>query len=221
MTAPVQIVWFKRDLRVTDHAPLARACIAGTILPVFAWEPSVWVGDDYAAQHQVFALECIKELRQQLLALGLTLIEWPLGIIDALQHIRQHHIIAGLWSHEETGNGATFHIDRAVAGWFKVHQVNWHEIQQHGVTRRLKSRDVWNANWEYQMQQPLAVLPINISAGAIIKIPKIAGPIATGVDKESRQHRGIAVASTLFQSFLQGRASHYRRSQQSRQDKGQ
>src|SRR5450830_77077 len=211
MIDPTQIVWFKRDLRVTDHAPLAQACMAGLVLPIFAWEPSVWAGDDYAAQHQAFARECLLALRQQLSALGLTLIEWPLGIIDALQHIRQRYLIAGLWSHEETGNSATFDIDRAVAGWCKAHQVTWQEIPQHGVVRRLKNRNIWNANWERQMQQPLTVLPTHISAGPIIQIPQIAQPIAAGTDKPNRQHGGTLAASKLFESFLQGRAANYRR----------
>ena len=46
MTSPLHIVWFKRDLRVQDHAPLVAACSAGEVLPLFAWEPTVWVGDD-------------------------------------------------------------------------------------------------------------------------------------------------------------------------------
>ncbi|BCM23847.1 cryptochrome/deoxyribodipyrimidine photo-lyase family protein [Methyloradius palustris] len=211
MTAPVQIVWFKRDLRVTDHAPLAQACLAGPVLPIFAWEPTVWVGDDYVAQHQAFARECLQELRQQLATLGLTLIEWPLGIIDALQDIRQRQQIAGLWSHEETGNGATFDIDRLVASWCKAHQVNWHEIPQHGVVRRLKNRNVWNANWERQMQQAVAMLPTNINAGPVIQISQIGQPIAAGTDKPNRQHGGTVAASKLFEGFLQGRAANYRR----------
>jgi len=39
---PVQIVWFKRDLRVTDHAPLAAAAGLGPVLPLFVVEPGFW-----------------------------------------------------------------------------------------------------------------------------------------------------------------------------------
>ncbi|HBP78091.1 MAG TPA: hypothetical protein DD685_04185, partial [Halomonas sp.] len=34
--APLQVVWFKRDLRIHDHAPLANAAAAGPVLPLFA-----------------------------------------------------------------------------------------------------------------------------------------------------------------------------------------
>ena len=56
---PIHIVWFKRDLRIVDHAPLVAACNAGNVLPIFCWEPTVWAGDDYARQHQIFAQECL------------------------------------------------------------------------------------------------------------------------------------------------------------------
>jgi deoxyribodipyrimidine photolyase len=42
----LEVVWFKRDLRVSDHAPLAEACAraratGGFVLGFYAIEPSV------------------------------------------------------------------------------------------------------------------------------------------------------------------------------------
>ncbi|RYG79465.1 hypothetical protein EON77_09085, partial [bacterium] len=31
----VQVVWYKRDLRVTDHRPLVEAAARGTVLPLY------------------------------------------------------------------------------------------------------------------------------------------------------------------------------------------
>jgi deoxyribodipyrimidine photolyase len=39
MSEGVHCVWFKRDLRVFDHAPLAKAVRAGRVLPVYRVEP--------------------------------------------------------------------------------------------------------------------------------------------------------------------------------------
>ena len=39
MTAGVQVVWFKRDLRVNDHRPLARAAERGPIVGLWVYEP--------------------------------------------------------------------------------------------------------------------------------------------------------------------------------------
>ena len=37
----MHVVWFKRDLRVRDHAPLAEAARAGRVLPLYVFEPEV------------------------------------------------------------------------------------------------------------------------------------------------------------------------------------
>jgi deoxyribodipyrimidine photo-lyase len=31
---PLQVVWFKRDLRLVDHRPLLQACQQGPVLPL-------------------------------------------------------------------------------------------------------------------------------------------------------------------------------------------
>ena len=41
------VVWFKRDLRVHDHAPLAH----GPVLCLYVLEPSLWTQPDSALQH--------------------------------------------------------------------------------------------------------------------------------------------------------------------------
>ncbi|MEM9736798.1 MAG: deoxyribodipyrimidine photo-lyase, partial [Pseudomonadota bacterium] len=66
MADPVQIVWFKRDLRVHDHRPLARAAAAGPVLPIFVVEPALWTEPDMSARHWAFVAECLAELRGDL-----------------------------------------------------------------------------------------------------------------------------------------------------------
>ena len=38
----MQVVWFKRDLRLADHRPLAEAARRGPVLPLFVVEPDFW-----------------------------------------------------------------------------------------------------------------------------------------------------------------------------------
>ncbi len=43
----MEIVWFKRDLRVHDHAPLVAACASGRpVLPLHIVEPELWQQSD-------------------------------------------------------------------------------------------------------------------------------------------------------------------------------
>jgi deoxyribodipyrimidine photo-lyase len=210
MTIPMHIVWFKRDLRIIDHAPLAEACLRGPVLPLFAWEPSVIGAEDYARQHQAFVMECLRELTSALEKLGLDLLVWPTGMLDALTHLSQQHPIAAIWSHEETGNQATFSLDRAVGHWCESRGVTWHEIPQHGVVRRLKDRDHWHAVWEQRMQMPIVQTPSQATAAPKITPSSAAVPLARGQDKASRQSGGRRHGLKLLQHFIEGRAANYR-----------
>lgn len=68
-----QVVWFKRDLRVHDHAPLSNAAAAGPVLPVFAIEPGQWQAPDSALRHWQFAADSLLDLTQALKNRGLPL----------------------------------------------------------------------------------------------------------------------------------------------------
>ena len=49
-----QLVWFKRDLRVEDHAPLYQASKAGPCICVYVYEPELLVTAEFDASHLVF-----------------------------------------------------------------------------------------------------------------------------------------------------------------------
>lgn len=229
MKKTINVVWFKRDLRAIDHAPLVNACKTDNVLPLFCWEPTMWAGGDYAAQHQAFIDECLSELCQDLHELGLHLQISNIGIIETLKIICQHFKIGGIYSHEETGNGASFIIDKNVAAWCKYNNVPWLETPQNGVVRRLKNRDVWHKHWEQRMTVPIVAKPIisNILPCSppyfkpmAMRLPEqifsldafnqSKKPIAIGVDKPKRQHGGRKLALDIFNSFLDGRAAKFR-----------
>ncbi len=206
----VHIVWFKRDLRVVDHIPLVEACQSGAVLPLFCWEQNVISGPDYSFQHQAFTRECLAELAVALENCGLQLHESALGIVETLQYIQQNFQIAALYSHEETGNGATFAIDLAVKKWCAAHQILWHETPQNGVVRRLKTRDSWNAQWEKRMRSSITPAPRDALAAPTIILPNAMQHIAKGEDKPKRQQGGRARGLRILNSFLTDRGAGYR-----------
>lgn len=210
MQNPIHIVWFKRDLRIIDHAPLQSACLAGRVLPLYCWEPSQWAGDDYVAQHQAFIAECLAELKKGLAGIGLHLQISPVGIIETLQTIKSQIPIAGLYSHEETGNGASFAVDKTVAAWCKSQQINWQETPQNGVVRRLTNRNHWNKHWESRMSAPIIATPQSALGAPIITLPFNNIPQAKCSDKPKRQRGGRSQALNFFDSFLDGRAAKFR-----------
>ena len=65
MSTNLQIVWFKRDLRVADHAALAAAAERGPVLPLYIVEPELWRQPDASGRHWRFARASLDELSER------------------------------------------------------------------------------------------------------------------------------------------------------------
>ncbi|HEY9648499.1 MAG TPA: deoxyribodipyrimidine photo-lyase [Chroococcidiopsis sp.] len=60
------IVWFRRDLRIADHAPLYRAAARGEVVPVFILDRALLHHPETAAARVAFMLGCLQALDQEL-----------------------------------------------------------------------------------------------------------------------------------------------------------
>jgi deoxyribodipyrimidine photo-lyase len=210
--APVQLVWFKRDLRIADHAPLAMAA-AGPVLPLYVVEPELWAEPDVSARQWDFAAECLAELQAALNALGQPLCVLVGDIVSILQAIHETHGIAALWSHEETGNAWTYARDLRVKAWAKGAGIVWHEPRQFGVIRRLKSRNGWAKAWNRDMAQPITPPPTVLTPIAGDWPTHIPSAAEIGIAPDhcpNRQKGGRTEALSTLESFLSERGRAYR-----------
>lgn len=214
----LHIVWFKRDLRVHDHAALARAAeqaseAGGAVLPLYVVEPELWAEPDYAGRHYAFLRESLDDLRRELARLGQPLVVRIGSVVQLLARLNHRHRIAALYAHEETGNAWTYRRDRAVAAWCRAHGVPWHELRQNGVIRGLRQRDGWARRWEGFMRRAPAPAPSGLRP-----IPEIApGLLPSAHDLgladdpcPQRQRGGRAAAIERLESFLEERGAGYR-----------
>jgi len=65
------VVWFKRDLRLADHAPLCAAAARGPLLCLYVVEPGLWQQPDASARQYHFLRESLHDLAGQLRERGL------------------------------------------------------------------------------------------------------------------------------------------------------
>ncbi|KJK01289.1 deoxyribodipyrimidine photolyase [Burkholderiaceae bacterium 26] len=210
------VVWFKRDLRVHDHAPLVHAARQGKVLCLYVIEPSLWAQPDAASQHYLFIQECLRDLAQQLRACGARLQVAVGEVTEVFGRLHAAAPFSHLVSHEETGNGHTFARDKAVARWCVDRGVTWREWPQHGVVRRLPTRDVWHDRWAEHMYAPCVAAP---EAGSLrdVALPwktmDWPGCEALGLDAYSplrRQRGGRTRGAEVLREFLSERSRHYR-----------
>ena len=162
----LRVVWYKRDLRVVDHAPLSHAAASGDpVLPLWIAEPALLREPDASARHLGFARECLASLDSALRALGTPLWTARGDAVAVLAALHRRFGAFELLSHEETGNAASFARDRAVGGWLRDRGLRWREWPSNGVVRRLGDRDRWSAIWMQRMQAeplpaPVALRPV-------------------------------------------------------------
>jgi deoxyribodipyrimidine photo-lyase len=216
----MQVVWFKRDLRVADHAPLAAAAAAaagtgGQVLPLYTAEPGLWAQEDAAGRHWAFIAESLHELRAGLAQRGQPLVVRMGEVVPVLARLLRSCGRFTLWSHEETGNRFTYDRDLAVAAFCRAAGLAWHELPQTGVVRRLKSRNGWAKGWDQRMGEAV-LLPPGALVGPVPAPDPGAIPTADqlGLAPDpcpGRQPGGRAAGLALLDSFLSHRGRPYRR----------
>ncbi len=208
------VVWFKRDLRVFDHAPLVEAARHGEVLPLYVYEPELLHAPDCAPQHVGFINECLAELDQALAARGSPLLICHGEITQVLQRLLEQAGPFTLYSHEETGNAISYARDRRVAAWCRAQGVAWKEFPSNGVVRRLASRDEWASLWMQRMRPPPLAAPAHLGWPALpLTSGGLRSPASLGMpgsDKPRRQRGGRRQAALLAKTFFDQHLADYR-----------
>jgi deoxyribodipyrimidine photo-lyase len=176
------IVWFKKDLRLTDHAPLVWAAAharqhAGGVLALWVYEPAMWHQPDASARHLGFANECLAELQTQMVPIQTEQAVQPAhqcnpllrcngDILDVLAQLKEALGSFTLVSHEETGNSWSYARDRTVAHWCQAQGIVWRQFPSNAVVRALHTRgggrDRWSAVWAARMKDAPLAAPQNV-----------------------------------------------------------
>ena len=208
----MNVVWFKRDLRITDHRPLYEAAERGEILCLYIAEPDYWQLPDTSARQWMAIAESLAELDDMLKKnYGVALTIRTGDAVEVLKELNSVKNITAIYSHEETGNFWTYGRDKRVGQFCKDNAVTWHEYAQFGIFRNLRNRDQWAARWEAFMGQPLTAAPdrvraIELSPG---RMPECKD-LGLNLDLcPERQKGGRKAGLALLESFLNGRGINY------------
>ncbi|MEX0311849.1 MAG: deoxyribodipyrimidine photo-lyase/cryptochrome family protein [Tateyamaria sp.] len=203
------LVWFKRDLRVADHAALAHAAAQGDVVPLYVFEPEYWAQPDVSGRQFDFVSECAADLSDALSRLGVPLVVRVGRVVDVLDALREDLSFQRVLSHEETGSAWTFDRDRDVAEWCRTNGIVWTELAQSGVVRRLNGRDGWAKQRNAFLRQPQVDVPAGLTGPTL---PSDPVPRLVAEDRcPQRQRGGRPMALSLLGSFLTERGQSYRK----------
>lgn len=209
----LQVVWFKRDLRLHDHSALSKAASSGPVLPLVVVEPEYWQCPDVSARQYRWWTSCVAALARDIADLGGTL-QVEIGrVVDVLDSLRRTHGPIRLIAHQETGNWWTYQRDIAVREWCTTSQTHFVEPMQHGVWRGSSlDRNKWSKMWDRMMAEPLEPVPsvqwLATDGGARVPLEQDLGitedPIVWLPDP------GHTAACQVLRSFLYERGRDYR-----------
>jgi deoxyribodipyrimidine photo-lyase len=213
------IVWFKKDLRTTDHAPLSIAIQEGPTLGLFIIEPEWLISPEFDSCHYVFLQESLRDLQSELRKLGVPLLIEIGEVVTTLQLIHQRLGLRKLFSHEETGLNWTFQRDLRVKKWCKSLNIPWLEYRQFGVIRALRNRDTWMNQRNQILIRNLYFTPgqewphtIDLKPSSI---PTLKDLQLQPSEKIHAQKGGRVQAEKVLTSFFDSRSRHYSKSMSS------
>lgn len=212
MPAPIHIVWFKRDLRVADHAPLTHAAGQGRLLPLYIIEPAFWQLPDSSRRHWHIIHDSLTDLAGDLAARGAPLIIRTGEACRVLEALKTQLGPFTLHSHEESGNAWTYRRDITVAAWCRAAGVAWHEYGSGGVVRRLSGRDGWAAQRDARMRAPILPAPAALSPVPGMEsepLPRKDDALFGAPIPGTVQASGRREAEKTLTSFLKERAKGY------------
>lgn len=208
----INILWFKRDLRITDHVPLQNAIESGLpTLLVYIYEPSVIDAPEYDERHWRFIWESLASIKQELKKYQIDLFIFHNEVINVLTRIKTKYNIHSVYSHEETGIAITYNRDKAVQTFCHENNIDWKETQTNAVVRGLKNRDGWARRWEGyingrmvnpDLRKLKSIELSNIDLGKEI-------PESWQTPNSNFQKGGTATGLRYLQDFFKNRINNY------------
>jgi deoxyribodipyrimidine photo-lyase len=209
----INLVWLKRDLRLTDHKPLYQATREDLpVILLYVQEPGYWQLADTSARHWQFIIQSLRDINRQLSDQHTGIWIAQSDILVCLEQLHRQYQISCIFSHEETGNQWTYDRDKQVQRWCNRNQISWRQCPQFAVKRGPLNRDNWDKFWQQQMSAPM------VPAADLAKLmPPVAEyqqlpPDYPGDDRlfcRSPQTGGRSAAERVLESFLQRRQHRY------------
>lgn len=209
----MNVLWYKRDLRIHDHRPLWKCC-QRSFLAIYVYEPKIMASPEYGSNQHEFVNDCLDELETLFVSKGGRLLRFHGNIIDVLNAIHEQVSITNLYSYMECGNNRTYKRDKAVSRWCDDHQVDWQEEPLDEICRPHPERDGWSKRWYQKVQGPQTKTPVTLSTVSLpnsrLQVAKLTwNQIGKEPPAPLRQRGGAHEAKQLLRLFLKSKTNQY------------
>ena len=153
---PVNIVWLKRDLRLTDHAPLYMA--ENDSLPyiiLYIFDPDIISYPDTSIRHLQFQFHSLLSMNKALQQYSGKISMCYGKSHEVFETLINSFDVKNVFSYQESGIQLTYDIDLILHKLFVTHHINWVQCQRDGIKRGIKNRKDWDKDWYKMANMPL------------------------------------------------------------------
>lgn len=211
--AALNIVWLKRDLRLSDHLPLHFAEQDNSnYLIIYIFDTHLIKHPDCSLRHLQFAYHSILELNKRLQLKGRSISVFHGQSIEIFNYLIENYNIKKIFSYQESGIQKSWDRDKEIKQLSKNKSINWIQYPTDGIVRGSKNRKGWDKNWYQHAHSPIisnTFTTSNLKIAAtrfdfhISQIP--------GIDKypDSFQPAGEQYAHKYLDSFIKVRSKRY------------
>ena len=205
------LVWFRRDLRVADHAPLYRAANRGAVVPVFVLDRALLHHPETAVARVAFMVDCLRCLDADLRSLGGRLILRMGDPVTVLPELIRATQAEGIYAYTDCeriyGRVRDARLNQALAE--QNLKIRWFEPP--GSESELIPYPTYRRRWFAAMAAPpvptpqSVIVPEEIASDPIPALAELGHcpddkPIPTG---------GTSAARQLLQRFLSDKSDRY------------
>jgi len=205
------IVWFRRDLRIADHAPIDRAALRGGVIPVFIFDRSLLHHPETAPARVAFLLEALKALDQELRDRGGRLIIRFGDPVEVLPKLVRETQAEGIYAYLDFeriyGRVRDARLNQALAD--QGLKIRWFEPA--GTTADLIPYPDYRALWYSQMESGVLPTPsrIDLPDGVLGEPMPTLAELGHVADGKPIPPASIHDARQLLQDFLEEKSDRY------------
>lgn len=150
----LNIVWLKRDLRLSDHRPFLEAeKQQEDYIPIYIFEPSLISYPDCSLRHLQFIYHSIRQMNEDLSSTGREVIVFHQEASQVFEYLSTTYEIGEVYSYCESGTQITWDRDKEIKTYLDQNRVVWNEYQRDGIIRGLPNRSTWDIQWSQYIQQ--------------------------------------------------------------------
>ncbi len=209
------IVWLKKDLRVSDHLPFLFAENSNeTYIAIYIFEPSAIAYPDCSLRHLQFIYHSILVMNQQLKPFQRKVLIFHAEAIEVFNFLQQKFLIKNVFSYQESGIRQTWNRDKEIHKFLSTKQINWIEFQRDGIIRGIINRINWDKEWHKHIKSEIKKIPFSYANFKEIQHPF---PLKSTLEKKlipypnSFQKPGEIYAWKYLKSFCENRGMNYNR----------